>query len=110
MNSSPHFLETADGGTFPTVGLGTWKIPSEILPDLIPSAVELGYRHFDCACDYGNEPAVGEGLKRVLGSGTCTRDDLWITSKLWNTYHHPDHVRPACERSLRDLGLDVIDL
>ena len=92
------------------MGLGTWKIPSEILPDLIPSAVELGYRHFDCACDYGNEPAVGEGLKRVLGSGTCTRDDLWITSKLWNTYHHPDHVRPACERSLRDLGLDVIDL
>ncbi len=110
MSSPHHFIETSDGGFFPSVGLGTWKIPSEILPDLIPSAVELGYRHFDCACDYGNEPAVGKGLQRALSSGACSRDDLWVTSKLWNTYHHPDHVRPACERSLSDLGLDVLDL
>jgi len=94
----------------PSVGLGTWKIPDETLPDLIPEAVSLGYRHFDCACDYGNEPAVGEGLKRAVDSGACRRDDLWVTSKLWNTYHHPDHVRRACERSLSDLGLDELDL
>lgn len=110
MNPSPHFLETADGGRFPSVGLGTWKIPDSLLPGLIPEAVSIGYRHFDCACDYGNEPSVGEGLRRALAAGSCTRDDLWITSKLWNTYHHPDHVRPACERSLRDLGLDELDL
>lgn len=110
MNPSPHFLETADGGRFPSVGLGTWKIPDSLLPGLIPEAVSIGYRHFDCACDYGNEPAVGEGLRRALAAGSCTRDDLWITSKLWNTYHHPDHVRPACERSLRDLGLEELDL
>lgn len=108
-NPFEHFM-TSDGGLFPSVGLGTWKIPDAVLPDLIPAAVDLGYRHFDCACDYGNEKAVGEGLKRSLSAGACTRDDLWITSKLWNTYHHPDHVRAACERNLADLGLDELDL
>jgi diketogulonate reductase-like aldo/keto reductase len=108
-NPFEHFT-TSDGGLFPSVGLGTWKIPDAVLPDLIPAAVDLGYRHFDCACDYGNEKAVGEGLKRSLSAGACTRDDLWITSKLWNTYHHPDHVRAACERNLADLGLDELDL
>jgi len=108
-NPLEHFT-TADGGLFPSVGLGTWKIPDDVLPGLIPAAVDLGYRHFDCACDYGNEKAVGEGLKRSLSSGSCSRDDLWITSKLWNTYHHPDHVRAACERDLSDLGLDELDL
>ncbi len=101
---------TADGGQIPSVGLGTWKIPDSVLPDLIPAAVDLGYRHFDCACDYGNEKAVGTGLQRAIASGACARDDLWVTSKLWNTYHHPDHVRAACERNLSDLGLDELDL
>jgi D-xylose reductase len=110
MNNSLKTLATHDGGQFPTVGLGTWKIPDEVLPTLIPEAVEIGYRHFDCACDYGNEPAVGEGLKNAVSSGQCSRDDLWITSKLWNTYHEPKHVRAACERSLKDLGLDELDL
>lgn len=110
MSESPACLLTADGGAFPAVGLGTWKIPEAVLPDLVPAAVALGYRHFDCACDYGNEPAVGEGLRRAIASGKCAREDLWITSKLWNTYHHPDHVRSACERSLSDLGLDELDL
>lgn len=108
-NPFEHFT-TSDGGLFPSVGLGTWKIPDAVLPDLIPAAVDLGYRHFDCACDYGNEKAVGEGLKRSLSAGACTRDDLWITSKLWNTYHHPDYVRAACEQNLADLGLDELDL
>lgn len=108
-NTLEHFT-TSDGGLFPSVGLGTWKIPDAVLPDLIPAAIDLGYRHFDCACDYGNERAVGEGLKRSLSAGACTRDDLWITSKLWNTYHHPNHVRAACERNLADLGLDELDL
>lgn len=110
MSEPPPFFETADGGRLPAIGLGTWKIPSATLPGLVPEAVSAGYRHFDCACDYGNEPAAGEGLRRALASGLCSRDDLWITSKLWNTYHHPDHVRAACERSLRDLGLDELDL
>jgi D-xylose reductase len=100
----------ADGGSFPTLGLGTWKIPREITPATIQTAVELGYRHFDCACDYGNESQVGEGLSAAIRQGSCSRDDLWITSKLWNTYHEPQHVRAACERSLKDLQLEVLDL
>lgn len=110
MSKSLDTLSTCDGGQFPTVGLGTWKIPDEVLPDLIPEAVEVGYRHFDCACDYGNEAAVGQGIKNAISGGKCSRDDLWITSKLWNTYHEPKHVRAACERSLKDLGLDELDL
>jgi D-xylose reductase len=70
----------------------------------------MGYRHFDCACDYGNEREVGDGLRKALSGGLCRRDDLWITSKLWNTFHAPEHVRPALERSLSDLGLDYLDL
>lgn len=110
MSKSLETLATYDGGQFPTIGLGTWKIPDDVLPNLIPDAVKVGYRHFDCACDYGNEPAVGQGIKNAIDQGLCTRDDLWITSKLWNTYHEPKHVRAACERSLADLGVEQLDL
>lgn len=110
MSDTLETISVRDGGQFPSIGLGTWKIPDEVLPTLIPEAVGLGYRHFDCACDYGNEVAVGEGIRNALGGGGVSRDDLWITSKLWNTFHHPDHVRAACERSLSDLGLDELDL
>lgn len=110
MSDTSSAMKLKDGGAFPSIGLGTWKIPDEVLPDLIPEAVSLGYRHFDCACDYGNEVAVGQGLGNAINSGSCTRDDLWLTSKLWNTYHHPDHVRAACEKSLNDLGVDELDL
>ena len=103
-------LTLAHGGAFPTLGLGTWKIPNELAPQVVQDAIRIGYRHFDCACDYGNEPEVGAGIASALSDGLCTRDDLWITSKLWNTYHEPQHVRAACERSLRDLQVDEFDL
>ena len=111
MPDSLQSLTLPDGGRFPTLGLGTWKIPDESTPSVIEEAVRLGYRHFDCACDYGNEAEVGRGLSLPRSrSGLCTRDDLWITSKLWNTYHEPKHVRAACERSLKDLQIDELDL
>ncbi|WP_414663347.1 aldo/keto reductase [Horticoccus sp. 23ND18S-11] len=99
-----------DGGRFPLVGLGTWKLPKPQAPALVQAAIRAGYRHLDCACDYGNEPEVGAGIAAALRDGACRRDELWVTSKLWNTYHEPKHVRAACERSLRDLKLDVLDL
>ncbi|HVK18458.1 MAG TPA: aldo/keto reductase [Fimbriiglobus sp.] len=64
----------------------------------------------DCACDYGNEAQVGDGIRAALADGLCRREDLWVTSKLWNTYHAREHVRPAVERTLRDLQLDYLDL
>ena len=99
-----------DGSSFPSPGLGTWKIPEDLTPQIVHEAIEIGYRHLDCACDYGNESFVGQGIKSALDAGLCSRDDLWVTSKLWNTYHEPQRVRAACEKSLADLGLDYLDL
>jgi D-xylose reductase len=109
-STSTGFVAVADGGCLPAIGLGTWKIPHALAPQIVTEAVRVGYRHFDCACDYGNEAAVGEGLAAAFQSGLCRRDDVWVTSKLWNTYHEPQHVRAACEHSLRDLKLDALDL
>jgi D-xylose reductase len=103
-------LVLSNGAKLPTVGLGLWKIDKAETASVVQQAIEIGYRHFDAACDYGNEPEAGAGFKAAIANGSCSRDDLWITSKLWNTYHSPEHVRPACERSLRDLGLDYLDL
>lgn len=110
FNEDRTVLTLAEGSRFPSLGLGTWKISNERAPEVVQDAIRIGYRHFDCACDYGNETEVGAGLIAAIKAGHCTRDDLWITSKLWNTYHEPKHVRAACERSLRDLGVDELDL
>ena len=90
--------------------MGLWKVARPAVADLVQEAIRIGYRHFDSACDYGNEAEVGVGLQGAIERGLCRRDDLWITSKLWNTYHRRDHVRPAVERTLRDLKLDYLDL
>jgi diketogulonate reductase-like aldo/keto reductase len=103
-------LVLPDGARFPTVGLGCWKMPKPEVPGLIQAALAAGYRHLDCACDYGNEAEVGAGLAAAFADGLVRREDLWITSKLWNTYHEPKYVRAACERTLRDLRLDYLDL
>lgn len=103
-------LTVGSNGRMPAVGLGCWKIPQATAPGLVRSALQVGYRHLDCACDYGNEAEVGIGLQQALREGVCRRDDVWVTSKLWNSYHAKQHVRLAAERSLRDLQLDVLDL
>jgi D-xylose reductase len=94
----------------PAIGLGLWKVARPDAPAVVEEAIRVGYRHIDSACDYGNEVEVGQGIRAALEKGHCRREDLWITSKLWNTYHEPQRVRPAVERSLRDLGLDELDL
>ena len=94
----------------PALGLGTWKIPRDVCAETVHAAIAAGYRHLDCACDYGNEVEVGQGIARAIDEGLVTREDLWITSKLWNTYHRPEHVEPAIRRTLSDLGLEYLDL
>lgn len=93
----------------PSVGLGLWKVDPLGVGELVYEAISVGYRHLDSACDYGNEAEVGKGIERVLASNVCHREDLWITSKLWNTFHEPKYVRSAVERTLRDLQVDYLD-
>ena len=93
----------------PSVGLGLWKVDPLGVGELVYEAISVGYRHLDSACDYGNEAEVGKGIERVLALNVCHREDLWITSKLWNTFHEPKYVRSALERTLRELQVDYLD-
>jgi diketogulonate reductase-like aldo/keto reductase len=102
----------ASGATMPAIGLGTFgsdHAPAALVAAAVADALELGYRHIDCAAVYGNEPEIGEVLEHAIRGG-IPRDELWITSKLWNDRHAPADVAPACEQSLRDLRLDHLDL
>jgi D-xylose reductase len=103
-------LTLRTGDEMPALGLGTWKIPKDVCAETVHAAIAAGYRHLDCACDYGNEVEVGQGIARAIDEGLVTREDLWITSKLWNTYHAPEHVEPAIRRTLTDLGVESVDL
>lgn len=95
----------------PALGFGTWKISKDTVEFVVYEAIKTaGVRHIDCACDYGNEVEVGRGIKRAIDEGIVSRNDLWITSKLWNTYHRKEHVSLACEKSLSDLQISYFDL
>jgi aldehyde reductase len=74
------------------------------------AAVEVGFRHLDCAERYRNEEEVGAALKELLADGTVRREDLFVTTKLWNNNHRPERVKPALQASLNKLGLDAVDL
>lgn len=106
MNLAPT-RTLASGGQIPVVGLGTFG-SDRYGPDAVAAAVveaaSIGYRHFDCAAVYGNEREVGAALARTA----LPREDLWITGKLWNDRHEDPEA--ACEASLRDLGLEYLDL
>jgi diketogulonate reductase-like aldo/keto reductase len=75
----------------------------------VKTALEVGFRHFDCAERYRNESAVGEAMQEALKSGAIKREDLFVTTKLWNTNHRPERVRPAFEASCRRLQIDYVD-
>jgi len=103
-------LNFRHGDAMPALGLGTWRLPPEQTTATVRIALDLGYRHIDAAAIYGNEPQIGEALKGAIDAGTVERQELWITSKLWNDCHEPQEVRPALERTLGDLGLEQLDL
>ncbi|XP_051786011.1 aldo-keto reductase family 1 member A1-A [Erpetoichthys calabaricus] len=101
----------SSGMNMPMVGLGTWKTTPEQVREAVLCALDAGYRHIDCAAMYGNEKDVGDALKERVGPGKpIPREELFMTSKLWNTKHHPDDVEPACRKTLEDLGLAHLDL
>ncbi|WJX45254.1 NADP-dependent D-sorbitol-6-phosphate dehydrogenase [Trifolium repens] len=89
------------------IGLGVWRIEGQEIKDLILNSIKIGYRHFDCAAKYKNEPEVGEALKEAF-DGLVKREDLFITTKLWNSDH--GHVVEAYKDSLKKLQLDYLDL
>ncbi|SNX84505.1 related to GCY1 - galactose-induced protein of aldo/keto reductase family [Melanopsichium pennsylvanicum] len=96
----------ANGAEIPKLGFGTWKMTKEQAPVAVAHAIKTGYRHIDCAWAYRNEDAVAAGIKKA----GLPRSQLWLTSKLWNSFHDPEHVEKALDASLKDLGTDYLDL
>ncbi|WOH03713.1 hypothetical protein DCAR_0623113 [Daucus carota subsp. sativus] len=96
------------GFKMPVLGLGVWRMDRKDIKNLLPTAIKIGYRHFDCAADYKNELEVGEALKEAFDLELVKREDLFITTKLWNSDH--GHVIEACKNSLKKLQLDYLDL
>ncbi len=100
------------GAEMPAIGLGTFgsdKYSHEQVAEAVKAAAAYGYRHFDCASVYSNEHVIGKALREIM-SGGIKREELWITSKLWNDMHDPDDVIRSCKKSLADLQLDYLDL
>jgi len=103
-------LSFANGDAMPLVGLGTWKANPGDVYQAVKEAVRAGYRHIDCAPIYGNEVEVGKAISESFNSELVSRDELWVTSKLWNNAHAPRDVEPALRKTLADLRLDYLDL
>ncbi len=100
----------ANGDQMPILGLGTWKSTPGDVYKAVKEALRLGYRHVDCAPIYGNEAEIGQALSESFKEGVVSREQLWITSKLWNNAHAQEDVQPALEKTLSDLQIDALDL
>ncbi|KRK80081.1 aldo/keto reductase [Companilactobacillus nodensis] len=107
LNSLEDTYTLSNGVEIPIVGFGTWQTPDgEVAKQSVKAAIDAGYRHIDTAAAYGNEDSVGEGIK---ASG-IKRDDLFLTTKLWNDDHGYDSTIKAMDHSLKELDVDYVDL
>lgn len=103
-------VKLSNGLEIPIFGLGTWKsLPGQVT-QAVQNAIDAGYRHIDCAFIYGNEKEVGCGIWNKMDEGKVKRRDLFITGKLWNTFHRPDLVEGSVRATLKNLELSYLDL
>jgi diketogulonate reductase-like aldo/keto reductase len=100
---------THGSGALPAVGFGTLIPDPLVTRQAVKTALEVGFRHFDCAERYRNEEAVGEAMQEMFKIGAIKREDVFVTTKLWNTNHRPERVRPAFDGSRRRLQIDYVD-
>ncbi|XGW20060.1 hypothetical protein V3C99_003686, partial [Haemonchus contortus] len=103
-------ITLSNGVKMPQVGLGTWQSSPAEVKAAVKAAIEAGYRLIDTATCYQNEDAIGEAIKELIQAGKVTREELFITTKLWATHMHPDDTEGAIRESLRLLQLDYVDL
>lgn len=99
-------FKLSNGLSIPSIGLGTWQSKPGEVAKAVEAAIKSGYRHIDCAWAYGNEAEVGEGIR----AGGVPREQLFITSKLFELHHKSEHVEAACRDTLKNLGTDYLDL
>ena len=99
-----------DDNQIPCIGYGTFMIDKDKVYDCIKTAIDKGYRHFDCALMYENQKEIGKALNHAMKSGQITREQLFITSKVWPTYFQPGKVMECAKEILLQLQLDYVDL
>lgn len=110
MNFEVPMVTFNNGQKYPIIGLGTWKSKSGQVKQAVMDAIDAGYRHIDTALVYENEREVGEAINRKIREHVITRRDIYVTTKLWNTYHREDLVVSAFKKSLENLRLEFVDL
>lgn len=103
-------IKLASGHEMPLVGFGLWKVPADQAADTVYNAIKVGYRLFDGAYDYQNEKEAGQGVRRAIEEGLVKREDIFITTKLWNNYHRREHALEMAKAQNDAWGLGYIDL
>ncbi len=106
VSATPKRIPLDDGKSIPQIGFGVWQLPEDRAPEVVGHALRAGYRHIDTAHAYNNEAGVG----RAVRAAGIPREEIFVTTKLWNTFHGRDATLSAFDGSMERLGLDMVDL